>query len=77
MSTNKATVLDVQGMSCASCVRHVNAALRELDGVESVDVELAVGRTSKVRVQHDPSKVAVTALIGAVEEAGYSAKEVA
>lgn len=76
MSTNKATVLEVQGMTCASCVRHVDAALRTIDGVQSVDVELAPGRTSKVQVQHDASKAAVSALVGAVEEAGYTAKEV-
>ncbi len=62
------TVLDVTGMTCPSCVRHVNAALAELDGVGKVDVRL---RDGKVLVQYDPTTVSVEAMIEALREAGY------
>ncbi len=66
--SNKETLFDVMGMSCPSCIRHVNAALADLDGVEKVEVRL---RDGKVLVQHDPSVANVTTLIEALREAGY------
>jgi copper ion binding protein len=70
MSTPEKTVLQVTGMSCDNCVRHVGAALRELAGVRAVDVQLASGRVS---VEHEPARPSVEAMIEAVQEAGYEA----
>ncbi|MDP9034820.1 MAG: heavy-metal-associated domain-containing protein, partial [Myxococcota bacterium] len=39
-------------MTCPSCVRHIEHAVRELDGVADVQVNL---RQGEVRVRHDPS----------------------
>lgn len=64
----KEIVLEVTGMTCPSCVRHVNAALADLDGVGKVEVRL---RDGKVVVQYDPDRVPVSALIEALSEAGY------
>jgi copper chaperone len=64
------TILDVAGMSCPSCVRHINDALGELAGVSGVDVRLDDGT---VRVRHDPAAAPVDSLIGALTEAGYDA----
>lgn len=61
--------LNVKGMSCQSCVRHVNHALREIDGVEQVDVRL---REGKVIVQHR-APIDPAALTAAIAEAGYEA----
>ncbi|HBN9705062.1 MULTISPECIES: heavy-metal-associated domain-containing protein [Pseudomonas] len=60
--------LSVEGMSCASCVRHVNAALAPVAGVTEVSVDLATGR---VRVSGNADAQALTA---ALQEAGYPAK---
>lgn len=68
MNAQHETTLDVSGMSCHSCVRHVNAALRELDGVDDVDVRL---RDGKVLVRHDQQEATVNHLIAALREAGY------
>ena len=38
--------LDVQGMTCGSCVKHVTKALQSVPGVNRVDVDLANGRAS-------------------------------
>ena len=62
---------EVAGMSCGSCVRHIELALRELPGVERVEVELASGR---VRVHHDPELTTVNRLIAGIVDAGYEAK---
>jgi copper chaperone CopZ len=61
------TLLDVEGMSCGSCVRHVNQALTRVDGVQGVEVRL---REGKVLVKHGPA-VAPDALVEALQHAGY------
>lgn len=63
------TLLNVTGMTCASCARHVDQALRALDGVSTVEVRL---REGQVRVTHD-DQPATEAMIAAIEEAGYGA----
>lgn len=72
MTAKHETILNVTGMTCGSCVRHVDHALKEVEGVTQVDVQL---REGQVRVQHDPSLAPVSALIAAVLEAGYEAAE--
>ena len=67
--SNEESTLDVRGMTCNNCVRHVSHALRGLSGVSEVQVDLAAG---KARVQHDPS-VSIGELVAAVEGAGYEA----
>jgi copper chaperone len=61
------TELNVEGMSCASCVRHVDEALRQLDGVRRVEVRL---REGKVFVQHEAT-LAASDFVVALREAGY------
>ena len=65
---NKEVALDVMGMTCPSCVRHVNEALADLDGVKKVEVRL---RDGKVLVQYDPDRVETSDLVDALREAGY------
>lgn len=36
--------LQIQGMTCGSCVKHVTKALQSVPGVSRVDVDLANGR---------------------------------
>jgi copper chaperone CopZ len=36
--------LEVQGMTCGSCVKHVTKALQSVPGVSRVEVDLANGR---------------------------------
>ena len=62
--------LVVTGMTCASCVASVEDALRGVPGVRSADVNLA---TERARVEVDPARADVTALVRAVERAGYGA----
>lgn len=60
------TNLTVEGMSCNSCVRHVDQALRKLQGVSDVEVNLEEG---KALVTHEG--VAVQTMQQALEDAGY------
>jgi copper chaperone len=61
------TTLQVLGMTCNGCVKHVTSALREVPGVTAVEVDLAAGRAKVV------GEAPVPVLIAAVAEAGYEA----
>jgi Cu+-exporting ATPase len=65
------TALQVEGMTCASCVARVEKALRKVPGVANATVNLA---TEKATI-HALSAVPVSALVAAVEKAGYKATE--
>lgn len=62
--------LDVKGMSCGHCVRAVEAALKEVEGVRVKSV--VVGAAT---VEIDPARASVGDVIDAVSEAGYEAEE--
>lgn len=62
--------LVVEGMSCQHCVRAVRETLSLQPGVETVEVDLAVGRA---KVQGRALNVA--ALVQAVNDEGYSARQ--
>jgi copper chaperone CopZ len=68
MENQRETVLNVPGMSCGSCVSHVGEALRELEGVAKVDVQLCEG---KVIVQHDPRSAPIELMVDTLRDAGY------
>jgi copper chaperone CopZ len=70
METTKNTMLRVDGMSCGSCVAHVESALRDVEGVCHVEVRLSEGEAI---VQHDGRQPSVAALVEALREAGYEA----
>lgn len=65
----KKTLLKVNGMTCAHCVRSVTSALKGVPGVLSASVDLAAG-TAEVDGSASPQ-----ALIDSVTAEGYSASE--
>jgi len=61
--------LDIEGMSCASCVGRVEKAIKKVVGVDSVSVNLATERARVVAGEG----VDVQQLVDAIEAAGYQA----
>src|SRR6266508_367883 len=49
----KSLTLPIQGMTCASCVAHVERALTEVPGASNVVVNLAMG---KANLTYDPAR---------------------
>ncbi len=60
--------LPIEGMTCASCVGRVERSLGKVEGVRSVSVNLATERADI----HASGNIDRTALVQAVEGAGYS-----
>lgn len=67
-SSDASIVLSIEGMSCASCVGRVEAALRKVEGAGDVVVNLATERAT-IRGAADANS-----LVAAVENAGYDAR---
>ena len=70
--TTKQITLHVTGMTCASCVSHVERALKELDGVTGAVVALAL---NTAKVEYMPTLVTVAQMKRAIRDAGYEAAE--
>ena len=64
--------LRVGGMDCASCAATVEGALKQLDGVQDVQVDVMGGR---VRVGYAAGKVARGDLSGAIRRVGYRVED--
>jgi copper chaperone CopZ len=62
--------LEISGMSCDNCVRHVKEALEAVRGVQAATVDL---KEAVATVQVEP-RVITEHLIEAIEEAGYQAR---
>lgn len=73
-SHDAAVDINVEGMTCASCVGRVEKALKKVPGVTGAEVNLA---TERARVATVPGTVALDQLIAAVRDAGYQASPVA
>jgi len=61
--------LPVQGMSCGSCVRHIQTALEGNPGVKTVEVNLAAG---EVAVSYNPQTTAPVAIAEAIRKSGFT-----
>ncbi|MEU7763943.1 cation transporter [Nocardia sp. NPDC049190] len=61
------TTYTVTGMTCGHCVSSVTAEIGKIDGVTSVEVDLASGA---VRVD-STTPIPTTTITAAVDEAGY------
>ena len=61
---------DVMGMTCSACSAHVDKAVRHLDGVQDVNVNLL---SNCMVVDYDENKVNDAMIQKVVEDAGYKA----
>ena len=67
---NKKIVLDISGMTCASCAQTIEKALKEQEGVEQATVNFA---SEKAYVTYDPKVTNKKELVETVRAAGYDA----
>lgn len=63
--------LGVEGMSCEHCVMAITRALKPLDSVKNIDVDL---KNKKVRLEYDKQKISKKEIVDAIEDQGYDVK---
>ncbi len=64
------TVLDLEGMTCASCAMRIEKGLKKVPGVIDANVNLA---TEKASVMYDPTQTNLEQMVQKVETVGYKA----
>jgi len=69
--TLSATWINVSGMTCQSCVRHIEGMVRDVTGVRSVHVSLS---DSLVTVIYDSLRTSASSLCGVINEIGFDAE---
>ena len=70
-STSQTLGIPISGMTCASCVGRVEKAIRTVEGVQSVAVNLA---TERAQVTAAPG-TKPEAVLNAIRNAGYEPRE--
>lgn len=70
MSELKKVIVNVDGMSCNNCAKHVNKALSGISGVKEVDVNL---EDKQAEVSYE-GNIEEEIFKSAIDEAGYEYK---
>ncbi len=65
---NENVILKIGGMSCVMCVKAIEDALRKLDGISKVTVNLTA---EKAYVTYNPQMTSITDMKNAIEDLGY------
>jgi len=63
------TILDIEGMHCATCVQKIEEALSDLDGVEEVNVNLA---SENALISYNEEDIDKGNIIRVIKKLGYS-----
>ena len=61
----------IEGMTCTSCASRITRAIRKLDGVEWVKIDLG---SDACAVAFDPARSSLVVIAAAVHQAGYEAR---
>ncbi|MDO4641646.1 MAG: cation transporter [Neisseria sp.] len=62
--------IHIEGMTCGGCVKSVAQVLTQLEGVDKVEVSL---ENANATVSFNAAKIGISALIEAIEDAGFDA----
>ena len=63
-------IINIDGMTCGGCVASVHTATGDIDGLDTMTVDLA---DKLATVTFDDSKTSAEAISAAIEEAGFDA----
>jgi Copper chaperone len=67
-NTNSVSIIKVNGMKCHNCVSRVEKAIRSLDGVYGVAIDLAAKTAT---VTYDETNISPANIAGAIGDLGY------
>jgi Cu+-exporting ATPase len=71
-SAVRQVVLDISGMTCATCAARIEKAVGKIDGVEQINVNLAMQRAS---VALFPDKATIGQIESKIEQLGFSVRQ--
>lgn len=62
------TILQLETVTCPSCIKRIEGTLRKIKGVDKVEVKF---NASKVEVNHDEQSVSIDELSHVITKLGY------
>lgn len=71
----KKATLNLETLTCPSCLQKINNALKVLDGVDKDSVNVMFN-SSKVKVDFDDTKISVDDIAKSIDKLGYEVKKV-
>ena len=66
----KKATINLETLSCPSCLQKIENAVKGLDGIEKDSVQVLFN-SSRVRTNFDPDAVAIEDIEKAIEDLGY------
>ncbi|MGE6441749.1 heavy-metal-associated domain-containing protein [Psychrobacter sp. NPDC078409] len=63
-------IIKIDGMTCGGCVTSIHTATADIDGLETITVDLA---DNLATVTFDDSKTSAEAIASAIDDAGFEA----
>ncbi len=66
----KSAVIQLETLICPSCSQKIEAALKQLDGVEKESVSISFS-SSRARLDFDEEKVDIKAIEDAIDRVGF------
>ena len=71
----KKATLNLETLTCPSCLQKINNALKGLDGVDKDSVNVMFN-SSKVKVDFDETKITIEDIAKSIDKLGYEVKKV-
>ena len=69
---SKQIAIQIEGTTCAGCQARIESAVSKLEGVQSVHVDYATGKST---VRFDDAKVSQTKILKTIDKLGYRARK--
>lgn len=66
----KAATIQLEDLACPSCMLKIEAALKNLDGVDKDSVDVSFN-TSKAKLNFDENKISIEEIEKAINKVGY------
>ena len=63
-------IIQIDGMTCGGCVASVHAATADIEGLNTISIDLA---DTLATVTFDDSKTSIDAIVSAIDDAGFEA----
>lgn len=67
---NQTRIIKIDGMTCGGCVASVHSATSDIDGLDTITIDLA---DNLATVSFDDSQTSVEEIASVIEDAGFDA----
>ena len=67
---NQTRIINIDGMTCGGCVASIHTATGDIDGLDTITIDLA---DNLATVTFDDSKTSAEAIASAIDDAGFDA----